>query len=286
MLPSVDIDSDDEFFEVHVEFHRVESLGEPALVVVDGDPLPQALAFWLVSKLADDLREFVGSAIDLDHLGHNACWAVVGAFRARIKRVEESVSQALADDHVSSADYTALREYAVRLSRVEQLLPTVTGPVWVTDTDVADMDVVRRALQTKVRAEVQESVARLSGLILSQQVILTQRQAAEAERFQRLLTLVGTAVLVPGLVAAVFGANVGFHARDKVQAFWAMLLFMIAGGLGSYALLRSFEMNIWPRVRGRLRLDRIPRLSADARLSLLITTALVVAALGLLVLGA
>lgn len=71
--------------------------------------------------------------------------------------------------------------------------------------------------------------------------MLTQRQAADTQHFQRLLTLVGTAVLIPGLVAAIFGANVDIPGKGGANAFWAMLLLMVAGAVGSYALLRSLE---------------------------------------------
>jgi len=97
----------------------------------------------------------------------------------------------------------------------------------------------------------------LSGLISSQSVVVAQRQAAETERYQRLLTLIGTTVLVPGLVAAVFGSNVQFPGSDTVDGFWAMLCFMVASGAGSYALLRSLERDVWARLARRLRLSRL-----------------------------
>jgi uncharacterized membrane-anchored protein len=117
--------------------------------------------------------------------------------------------------------------------------------------------------------EARETSARLSGLISSQQVVLQQRQAAETERFQRLLTLVGTTVLVPGLVAAVFGANVKFPGEGTVTGFWAMLLFMVGAGAGSYALLRTLEgSNRRTLVRGLNALSERDRIVIVALLAM------------------
>ena len=60
---------------------------------------------------------------------------------------------------------------------------------------------------------------------------------------------------MPSLIAGVFGANVGFRGRERTEGFWAMMLFMIAGGFGSYALLRAAEARVWPRLGRRLGLS-------------------------------
>lgn len=129
--------------------------------------------------------------------------------------------------------------------------------------------------------DARDAIARLSALISSQQIVLTQRQAADTERFQQLLTLVGTAVLVPGLVAAIFGANVNTPGKGGESAFWAMLFLMVASGAGSYALLRSLQGQAWLRIGERLKLDR---LSQTARLLILAGAALVALVVGLIVL--
>jgi hypothetical protein len=180
----------------------------------------------------------------------------------------------------------------VRLAKVERLAGELPRPSWedhrprdplTFDPGASTIDHLIPELP-KVGDEAREAVARLSGLILSQQVVSTQKQAAEAARFQRLLTVVGTAVLVPGLVAAVFGANVGFRGRDGVQAFWAMLLFMAASGVGSYSALRSFELGAWSRLAARIQLTRI-KMSPMERLLVPVSFALLLAAAGLYVLS-
>ncbi len=112
-----------------------------------------------------------------------------------------------------------------------------------------------------VEDEAKRAVQRLSGLISSQQVVLVQRQRLDVERFQRVVTLVGAAVLVPGLIAGIFGANVDLPGGGTSTAFWAMLLLMAAGGAGSYALLRSIELGYWAGLAQR----RPFRVSAGAR---------------------
>lgn len=94
-------------------------------------------------------------------------------------------------------------------------------------------DVNLRERLQEVARDARDAIARLSGLLVSQQIVLTQRQARDAARFQRVVTIVGSAVLVPGMIAAVFGANVDFRGRNSVRGFWAMLAFMVAGGVGS-----------------------------------------------------
>ena len=294
-LPTDDVD-DDELFELEVAFLWDDEL---VIVVLSGvHAVPSASAGDVIETVARALhseRVWISEGphrlFNLVDVARDVRWVVVLALQARIQIVEESVRRALSDEHVSSADYEALREYPVRLAKVERLVGRMPRP---RSKDHRPNDPLRimgpgvidefPAAFDGVEDEAREAVARLSGLISSQQVVLTQRQAAEAERFQRLITLVGTAVLVPGLVAAVFGANVGFHGRDKVEAFWAMLLFMVAGGVASYALLRSLEMRVWSKLAERLKLGRLAALSDGVRLLSLVAAALVAFAAGLLVL--
>ena len=231
----------------------------------------------LDERAADEDKGLVDLAEDIR-------WIVVRLLRSRIREVEESVRQALADEHVSAADYEALRDYPTRLAEIERLAISAPEPTWESHRPSSyafpTVDLFYKSLG-EVPTEAKDAVARLSGLISSQQVVVSQRQAAETARFQRLLTLVGTAVLVPGLIAAVFGANVEFRGRDSVQGFWAMLLFMMAGGTGSYALVRSFETRLWSRLARRLKIqDWLAKKSDDDRLVLLVVVTLTAVALG------
>lgn len=65
--------------------------------------------------------------------------------------------------------------------------------------------------------------------------------ADQAQQFQRVVTLFAAIVVVPAAVAGLFGANVRFPGYDTEEGFIALLLFMAAAGIGSYALLREME---------------------------------------------
>jgi hypothetical protein len=129
--------------------------------------------------------------------------------------------------------------------------------------------------------DARDAVARLSGLISSQQIVLSQRQSLETARFQRVVTIVGAAVLVPGLVAAIFGANVGFQGRESSQAFWAMLLLMAGSGIGSYAVIRFLETGAWVQITQHRPVPWFKGLPAVARLGMLAAVALLVLAVGI-----
>lgn|GEM_PF-5178410 len=250
LVPTTDLDSD-ELFTVRLDFYY-RSAG---LAVLLGCPeaLPRSVLDVMIERI-----ELVLCEADLDSEHHlDLAWDAEGiglrVLRDRTRRIEQSVRDALADDHLTDADYRALRTYPERLARVERLAATM-----------ADSEPEKRSFEIKAlySAEtiriahfhqwVQEdaddarnAVTRLSGLLSSQQIVLTQRQAADTARFQRIVTIVGAAVLVPGLVAAIFGANVGFRGRDSTEAFWAMLILMAGSGIASFAVIRSFETDLW-----------------------------------------
>jgi hypothetical protein len=174
----------------------------------------------------------------------------------RTRETEQSVRDALDDENFSSADYAALRDYPARLARVEAAARALNdagreaksaeprGGIGGFGLGNVVPDFFRKFVN-EAADDARDAVARLSGLISSQQIVLSQRQALETTRFQRVVTIVGTAVLVPGLVAAIFGANVGFQGRESSQAFWAMLLLMAGSGIGSYVVIRSLETGAW-----------------------------------------
>lgn len=250
-IPTTDIDSE-ETDDVAIGFYLDEHL---RVVITGGVAISRRAIAEIAVGIADELPDEAFD--DLRNVGDDARWIIVRILRGRIRQIEESVRNALADERISSQDYAALREYPTRLARVERLASS-PEPQWQPAQppgrfEIALPNRLRQSLRD-VAVEAREAVARLSGLIASQSVVVTQRQAAETARFQRLLTLVGTTVLVPGLVAAVFGANVNFPGRDTLDGFWAMLCFMIASAGGAYALLRSFEQGLWSSLARRLRL--------------------------------
>jgi hypothetical protein len=75
---------------------------------------------------------------------------------------------------------------------------------------------------------------------------------AEFQRFQFIAAVVGSAILVPTLIAGVFGANVDFPGKEDEAGLIALLLFIVAFGAGGAWLVD----HVWKR---DLRLPRMWR---------------------------
>ncbi len=257
-VPSSDID-DDALYAV-----SVTAFGGPGpVMIVSGDrSLPRTVVHAIAERWARALTDDVEDGETPRDIARPMKNVALPVLWRRISAIEQSVRDALADEEVSTRDYAAMRDYPARLAIVERLAAAVMDPEpsWRSLRPIEyqhfgsllnpEVDFFFKHA-AEVESDAKQAVTRLSGLLSSQQVVVMQRQRLEVERFQRVVTLVGAAVLVPGLVAAVFGANVGFHGRDRAGAFWAMLLFMAAGGVGSYALLRSIELGVWADIAQR-----------------------------------
>ena len=78
-------------------------------------------------------------------------------------------------------------------------------------------------------------------LLASDAVTRAMRVAAERdrERFHFLAAVLGSAVLIPTLVASIYGANVQLPGKDKWHGFTALLLFMFA-----FAALALFAISV------------------------------------------
>jgi hypothetical protein len=245
-------------------------IGYHAVVMVSSDgPVSKAALRTLADRSARELLESVSfdEADRTKDLGfRNASrvadgirYVATANLRDRIAEVEESVRDALSDEQVTREDYTALRVYPDLLAMVEEQAQAVKYANWESlvpasahlfRTPVADMFFSHA---DGVEKKARQAVATLSGLVSSQQVVIVQRQRLEVERLQRIVTLVGATVLVPGLVAATFGANVNVPGEGTDAGFWAMISLMAASGLGSYAVLRSIEAGQLATVLDRLR---------------------------------
>jgi hypothetical protein len=249
-VPDVNLDSE----AVHgltLEFFT----GANPLVLISGSgEMPRKSLNYVVRSVADAVRKadwrngrFIMLADGLEYLG---LWVLNG----RIRRVEESVREALGDDDFSAHDLDVLQGYPRRLAKVELAASSLRSN-WPEVKSARPSSGILDSLRVtpnlfgkhvdEATQDAKDAVGRLSGLISSQQIVLSQRQARETARFQRVVTIVGATVLVPGLVAAVFGANVGFHGRDGGGAFWAMLLLMGGSAMATYALVRSIESGLW-----------------------------------------
>jgi hypothetical protein len=289
-VPTLKLD-DDTLYTIQVDVRRGAS---PVAIVSSDTPVHKDAVAAVVRRsaeeLADDAKGDFSTATGVAQWIKNTAIRVLNS---RIYAIEQTVRNALADEQLSEADYAALRDYPARFAIVENLSLDIRNPEpsWTPMTQPSAQSFLGPVTTptvdfffkhaNEVETAAKEGVARMSNLISSQQVVMVQRQRIEVERFQRVVTLVGAAVLVPGLIAAIFGANVNFHGRDQTAGFWAMLLFMVAGGVGSYALLRSIELGMWSSVRERLRL-RIP--SERGQALILCLVAAVFAAAGALIL--
>jgi hypothetical protein len=290
-MPEIDIDS-----EV-VHDLRLEFLSGPnPLILLWGEgKLDRESLHYLVDRCVEAVGEverkegWASSMADrVDYLG---LWVL----RQRLDRIQRSVREALADERFTADDLTAMQAYPERLAKVEAAARAV-GSAWP-EVEVAGSEsggfLVPRIGSVenpfgehvdKVSQDAKDAVARLSGLISSQQIVLTQRQAQETSRFQRVVTIVGATVLVPGLVAGIFGANVGFHGRDGTAAFWAMLIVMVGGGLVSYATIRALEEGLSSRLARTGPLRRLAEIPSTVRLGALGALGALMIGLGVLVL--
>lgn len=286
-LPSVELDSDS-VFRLSLWFFT----GPSPLVSLHGEALPRATLEYVFAVVESELKEAdwdQGRYLDLaEEVQNMGLWVL----KHRIREIEQSVRDALDDENFSSADYAALRDYPARLARVEVAASALNdagresksaepqGGIGSLVLGNVVVDFFHKFVN-EAADDARDAVARLSGLISSQQIVLSQRQALETARFQRVVTLVGAAVLVPGLVAAIFGANVGFQGRESSQAFWAMLLLMAGSGIGSYVVIRFLETGAWARLTQHRPLSWLKGLSAVARLGVLAAVGLLVLAIGI-----
>lgn len=264
-MPELDVDSE-VVHDLRLEFF----CGPNPLVLLWGEgKLSRESLYYLVDRCVEAVGEverkegWASSIADrVDYLG---LWVL----RQRLDRIQRSVREALSDERFTADDLTALQAYPERLAKVEAAARAV-GSAWpevkVASSESGGFLGPRISAEPnpfgehvdKISQDAKDAVARLAGLISSQQIVLTQRQAQETSRFQRAVTIVGATVLVPGLVAGIFGANVGFHGRDGTAAFWAMLIVMVGGGLVSYATIRALEEGLSTRLGPFRRLAEIP----------------------------
>jgi hypothetical protein len=72
----------------------------------------------------------------------------------------------------------------------------------------------------------------------AQQLRLAQDQAKSAEKLQGALALVTSVLLVPTFIAGTFGANTEVPGQGQWWGFVVMVILMVIGATGTYALIR------------------------------------------------
>ncbi len=76
----------------------------------------------------------------------------------------------------------------------------------------------------------------MASALTTQQFVIAEERRAEGERLQQLGTALASIVLVPSLIAAIYGANLPVPGGHQTQGVMAMVMFMLGGGLLTYAL--------------------------------------------------
>lgn len=290
-MPIEDLDSN-ELFRIQAIF----TIGDHCEVLLNTEgsvprsstePLVRLVARHLVNRYED---RWTG----VDELADGTRDACLAILEGRIRRIEQSVRTALEDDQVTMDDYEALRAFPERFARIEELASIVEQTPdfeqharrqrGMFEIPQVRVDWFERDAR-RMADEAREASARMSGLLMSQQFVLTQKQASDTARFQRMIALVGAAILVPALIAGIFGANVRVPGEGSSAGFWAMLLFMLAGALGSYAIFRSVETGGMEKLTQRRFFAKIAALSETQKTSFLcvVSVAAFVVALALVV---
>jgi hypothetical protein len=72
----------------------------------------------------------------------------------------------------------------------------------------------------------------------AQQLKLAQHQAAASKRLQGALALVTSVLLVPTFIAGFFGSNTKVPGQGEWWGFLLMVVLMVVGAIGTYALIR------------------------------------------------
>lgn len=68
--------------------------------------------------------------------------------------------------------------------------------------------------------------------------VISAEEEATARRFESTIAVVASILVVPTLVAGVYGANVEFPGKDTREGFWSMLVWMVVGALVVWPALR------------------------------------------------
>lgn len=114
----------------------------------------------------------------------------------------------------------------------------------------AELSVEHLDLQTKILSR-QAEQAQLSTEHLNVQTQILSKQATQAEvvaedakrdsKFQEIVTFIGALVLLPALVAAIYGANVSLPSQNTTTGFVILLTSMVATACVSLWALRAAQ---------------------------------------------
>lgn len=89
-----------------------------------------------------------------------------------------------------------------------------------------------------LRERVRTGLALVSAVSTSQALEVAQETQKSNERFQRIVGVLGAAILGPTLVAELFGANTAIPGKDAWWGFAIMIALMILSAVALLAVLR------------------------------------------------
>jgi Mg2+ and Co2+ transporter CorA len=98
------------------------------------------------------------------------------------------------------------------------------------DRALSDLDSIHSTLRS--------SLDLLAVHATAQQLRLAQDQAKQQEKLQGALALVTSVLLVPTFIAGTCGANTEIPGQGKWWGFVLMVILMVLGAIGTYALIR------------------------------------------------
>ncbi len=134
-------------------------------------------------------------------------------------------------------------------SRLETLnrpgMRTNDGLIWFSGGDPTLAEEVDEPLDRSLRGlrdfgEVLRSSVELVATFVAAE------QSRQSERFQELATFIAAVLLVPTLVAGIYGANVTLPGKDRATGLWIMLAAMVLT-----ATLTGLGMHYWRKRRNR-----------------------------------
>ena len=189
----------------------------------------------------------LGEAIGLYQAA--TCGAIVGRGRSWLGEIESrfmAPAATVLESESLERNFHQLFRLGVRAEELERELTRLVGRfdggrgVEFVDRLQGSFAEARHAVRS-FQQDLRQSGDGIASMAASQQLALAERHREIAEEqqtatqsFQRRATIVGAAVLIPALVAGVFGANVDLPGRDESRGLASMLFFMAGLGVGTW----------------------------------------------------
>ena len=142
----------------------------------------------------------------------------------------------------------AVQEYRSRVQGLDLAKHSAPDRRWFPDLSTPSEEAELSVLLKQTSSSL-DSVARTVGsgmeLVMmtrmAEQLRVSHKAGVEASSFQDTLTVLGAILLGPGLVAAIYGANVDLPGRDRLLGTLILIVGMVTVSLISFAVLRYIQ---------------------------------------------